>query len=81
MITESGVNSQLKSYQRLKKMLLDSPLLNTQHYKVSIKGKLEKSRELSSALPYTIGVVASEKGAFESLLTKVANFTFFLQLN
>ena len=36
-----------------KKMILDAALLNTQHYKVRIKGKVEKSREWSSALPYT----------------------------
>ena len=35
------------------KMVLDTSLLNTQHYKVRIKGKVEKSRERSSALPYT----------------------------
>ena len=34
------------------KMVLDVSLLNTQHYKVGIKGKMEKSRERSSALPY-----------------------------
>ena len=56
------------------------PLLNTQHYKVRIKGKVEQSREWSSALPYTLGVVAIEKGAFRALLTKVAHFTFFYLL-
>ena len=35
------------------KMVLDTSLLNTQHYKVRIKGKVEQSRERSSALPYT----------------------------
>ena len=35
------------------KMVLDASLLNTQHYKVRIKGKVEQSREWSSALPYT----------------------------
>ena len=35
-------------------MLLDATLLNTQHYKVSIKGKVEQSKERSSALPYTL---------------------------
>ena len=29
-------------------------LLNTQHYKVEIKGKVEQSREKSWALPYTL---------------------------
>ena len=36
------------------KMVLDTSLLNTQHYKVYIKGKVEQSRERSSALPYTL---------------------------
>ena len=34
------------------KMVLDTPLLNTQQYKVRINGKVEQSREKSSALPY-----------------------------
>ena len=36
------------------KMVLDASLLNPQHYKVRIKGKVEKSGERSSALPYTL---------------------------
>ena len=35
------------------KMVLDTSLLSTQQYKVSMKGKVEQSRERSSALPYT----------------------------
>ena len=35
------------------KMGLDTSLLNTQQYEVRIKGKVEQSRERSSALPYT----------------------------
>ena len=35
------------------KMVLDTSLLNTQQYKVRIKGKVEQSRERSSTLPYT----------------------------
>ena len=42
------------------KMELDTTLLNTQHYKVRFKGKVEQSREWSSALPSTM----------------VANFTY-----
>ena len=34
-------------------MVLDATLLNTQYYKVRIKGEVEQSRERSSALPYT----------------------------
>ena len=36
------------------KMVLDTTLLNTQHYKVWFKGKVEQSWEWSSALPYTL---------------------------
>ena len=46
-----------------------------QHYKVEIKGKVEKSCEWSSA-PLHLGVVAIEKEAFGSPLTEVANFTY-----
>ena len=39
---------------KTKKIVPDAILLNTQHYKVSIKSKVEQSRERSSALPYTL---------------------------
>ena len=39
--------------QKTLEMVLDTSLLNTQHYKVRIKGKVEQYREWSSALPYT----------------------------
>ena len=42
------------SISRLKKMALDASLLNTQHYKVRIKGKVEQSWERSSVLPYSL---------------------------
>ena len=35
------------------KMILDTSLLNSQLYKVRIKGEVEHSRERSSALPCT----------------------------
>ena len=34
---ETGVQSQVDSYQRLKKIVLDASLLNPQHYKVRVK--------------------------------------------
>ena len=37
---------------KTQKMVLDAGLLNTQHYNVRIKGKVEQSRERSSVLPY-----------------------------
>ena len=39
---------------KTQKMVVDASLLNTQHYKVWIKGKVEQSGERSSALPYTL---------------------------
>ena len=39
---------------KTQKMVLDAALLNTQHYKVWIKVKMEQFRERSSALPYTL---------------------------
>ena len=38
---------------KTQKMVLVASLLNTQHYQVGIKSKVEQSRESSSALSYT----------------------------
>ena len=38
---------------KTQKMVLDAALLNTQHYKVWIKIKVEQSMECSSSHPYT----------------------------
>ena len=49
-----GPEHQAEGKERMAiKMVLDASLLNTQRYKVRIKGKVEQSRERSSALPYT----------------------------
>ena len=61
------------------KMVLDGCLLNTQHYKVRIKSKVEKSRK-EWCPPLHLGVVAIEKEAFWSPSTMVANF-IYLHLN
>ena len=57
-------------------MVLDTSLLNTQQYKVRIKGKLEQSRERSST-PLHLGVVAIEKGAFGLPSTKGRQHYFY----
>ena len=59
-------------------MVLDTSLLNTQEYKVRIKGKVEQSRKGNSALPLHLGVLAIEKGAFWSPSTTVANFILLM---
>ena len=56
-------------------VVLDASLLNTQHYKIHIKGKVEQSKESSSALPLPQGIVAIKMGAFCWRSTTVANFT------
>ena len=45
MAHETRVQTQVASYQRLRKIVLDASLFNTQHYKVRIKGKVEQSRD------------------------------------
>ena len=59
-------------------MVLDTSLLNTQHYKVRIKGKVEKSLEKEYRPPLHLGVVAIEKGAFGSPSMTVAKFTLLI---
>ena len=54
-------------------VILDTSLLNTQQYKVCIKGKVEQFRERVASSP-TPWLLAIEKGAFWSPLTTVANF-------
>ena len=53
MVQWTGVSSQIESYQRLKKMVIDAALLNSQYYKVRSKGKVDQSKEWSNALHYT----------------------------
>ena len=54
------------------KMVLDTSLLNTQQYKVRIKGKVERP-------PLLLSVVDIEKGAFWSPSTTVANLLYSMQ--
>ena len=37
---------------KTQRVVLDTSLLNTQHYKIRFKGKVKQSREGSSSLPY-----------------------------
>ena len=39
---------------KTQKMVLDTALLSTQHYKVGIKGNVEQFWEWNSTLPYTL---------------------------
>ena len=58
-------------------MILDATLLNTQHCKVQIKGKVD-NLGMEWRPPLHFGIVGIERGAFGSSSTKVANFTYLL---
>ena len=66
---------QCRVIPKKQKMVLDAIMLNTQYYKVRIKGNVEQSKEWSSGLPYTSVYYLLKRGAFRSPSTKVANFT------
>ena len=57
-------------------MVFDASLLNTQHYKVRFKGKVEQFSEKEQRPPLHLSVVAIEKRAFGSPSTTVANYLF-----
>ena len=61
---------------KTQKMVLDFSFLNSQHYKVGIKGKVEaiKGKELHPPLHFR--EVFIEKGAFGLSWTMVTSFTF-----
>ena len=50
MVWETWVQSQVERLPKTLKMVLDTSWLNTQEYKVCMKGKVDQSRERSSAL-------------------------------
>ena len=60
---------------KTQKMVLDASLINTQHYKVWIKNRMEQSKERNGALQH-LGVVAIEKKAFRSPSITVASLTY-----
>ena len=60
-----GFNPRSSHTKLKKKIVLDTSLLNNQHYKVRIKGKVEQSSERRSPPPLHLGVVAIEKKALE----------------
>ena len=58
-----------------------SSFLNSQNYKVGIKGKVEQSRERRSTSLYTsVSIIAIEKGGFGSPSTTLVNITFYLYI-
>ena len=76
MAQDTGVESLVEAYQKLKKWYLIPPLLNTQHYYVFIKGKVEQGKESHSS--WQLGVVGIKKGAFESPSTTVGQVYLYM---
>ena len=64
---------------KTQKMVLDASLLNTQIYKVRIKGKVEQSREGVAPSP-TPWCSSYRKGSFGLPSTMVANFTLLIYI-
>ena len=74
MVWDTGIQSQIQSYRRLKKMVLDISLFNSAIIRY-------RQRERSSAsLPTHHSVVAIEKGDSELPLTTVGQLIFTLLL-
>ena len=73
MAQETGVQSQVVSYQILKKWYLMPPCLTLKIIRYGSRVKWSNPRERSSAPSLHLGVVAIEKGAFGLPSTMVAN--------
>ena len=67
-----------ESYHRLKEWYLMPPCLTSGTIRVRIKGKVEQSREWSSAPPQHLSVVALEKRAFWSPSTTLPTLLILL---
>ena len=75
--SEDRVSISDRVIPKTQKIVLDASLLNTQHYKLGIKDRVEPSREKSSAPSLHLSVVATEKGAFLSWSTMVGQLTYY----
>ena len=66
---------------KTQKMVLDSTLPSTQYYKVRIEGKVEQSKEWSSAFPVHHRVVTIEKGNLWFTLDDGPKHNFYLLIS
>ena len=78
MVWKTGVQSQVESYQRLKKWYLMPPCL-TQHYKVQIKGKWSYPGK-GVAPSLTPQCTSSWKGNFLVALTVVSQLLIYIYI-
>ena len=59
-----------KIMPKTQKMVLDATLLNIQHYKVQIKGKVEQSRGKNCTLSYTSAMTINFTFIYTSFIDK-----------
>ena len=80
MVRETWVQSQIKSYQKLKKWYLMPPYLTLSNtrYESRVSGAIQVKH---LHLPLHHDVVAIEKGAFGSLSTAVGQLKLFQVIN
>ena len=77
MVRETGVQSQVATYQKLKKWYLIPPCLTLNIIRYGLSGKWGNPEKGVAPSP-TPRLVAIEKGALGLLSTKVANLTFLI---
>ena len=77
MVQETGVQSKVESYQRLKKWYMMPPCLALSTLRWGSRVKWSNPGNGVARPPLHVGVEAIEKGAFGSPSTKVTNFTYF----
>ena len=78
MARETGVQSQVESYQRLKKWYLMPPCLTLSIIRYVSRVKWSNPGKGVAPSPH-LSVVGIEKGAFGSPSTMVANFSYFFK--
>ena len=65
---------------KTQKMVFQASLLNTQHYKVRIKGKMEQSKKKNSALPLHLDVIIMSRCQHGSPWPSLATRVYLLSL-
>ena len=73
MVQDTRVQSKVKSYQRFKKIVLDTSLLKIIKYGSKVSGAFQGKEW---RFPLHLGIVAMEKGAFVSPLTTVGQLIY-----
>ena len=81
MVRETGVQSQVESYLRLKKWYLIPPYLTLSIIRYISREKWSNPGNGVAPPPLHLSVVAIEKGAFGLPWTMITNFTYLIYKN